>query len=114
MTRATLQVDLVHSCIALLKSKTKDDQVKRDVVNRLEAAGTFDAIREILSSLEAQIRVQIQELGGNAMLEKIVDILAQDYTKQTNSHDRLVKQHWTQEQILTNQWRTTMFLQERK
>ena len=46
----------------------------------MHETGTFDATVDKLKTLESQARQEVAALGGNKLLEGLLDLLAKDYS----------------------------------
>jgi len=64
-----------HQIINIIRQRPKDLEVKRYCVNLLEKFGSFAYTRETLRQLEAEANAEIQQLGGNPHLEKVMEEL---------------------------------------
>jgi len=61
--------------INILRQRTKDINVKRYCVSLLDKFGSFQYTRETLLRLDLDARKEIEKLGGNPILEKVLDEL---------------------------------------
>ncbi|XP_020295959.1 geranylgeranyl pyrophosphate synthase isoform X2 [Pseudomyrmex gracilis] len=68
--------------INILRQRTKDIEVKRYCVKLLEKFGSFKYTEEVLLDLDAKARAEIERLGGNPLLVKILDELKNWDTKE--------------------------------
>ncbi|KAK2579849.1 hypothetical protein KPH14_007532 [Odynerus spinipes] len=59
----------------ILRQRTKDVEVKRYCVNLLEKFGSFAYTRCVLESLDKKAREEVERLGGNPLLVKVLDEL---------------------------------------
>lgn len=59
----------------ILKQRTKDVELKKYAVEYMRETGAFERTRAKLDELVAAIRLELTRLGGNAILESIVDAL---------------------------------------
>lgn len=59
----------------ILHQKTKDVNVKRYCVSLLEKFGSFEYTRQTLRQLDLDARKEIEKLGGNPVLERVLDEL---------------------------------------
>ncbi|XP_012266400.1 geranylgeranyl pyrophosphate synthase isoform X2 [Athalia rosae] len=59
----------------ILRHRTTDVEVKRYCVTLLEKFGSFGHTREVLMELDMKARAEVQRLGGNPLLIKILDEL---------------------------------------
>ena len=62
-----------HSGILL--QRTRDVELKKYCVTLLEKFGSLKYTRHTLEKLDAEMRAEIAKLGGNPMLEDILDEL---------------------------------------
>ncbi|KAJ3413114.1 geranylgeranyl pyrophosphate synthetase [Chytridiales sp. JEL 0842] len=68
--------------INILKQRTTDVDIKKYAISLMEKTKTFEATVKKLKELELEARNEIARLGGNNLLEAIIDYLAKDYTPQ--------------------------------
>ncbi|XP_018305764.1 geranylgeranyl pyrophosphate synthase isoform X2 [Mycetomoellerius zeteki] len=61
--------------INILRQRTKDIEVKRYCVKLLEKFGSFEYTRNVLEELDSTARAEIERLGGNPLLVRILDEL---------------------------------------
>lgn len=61
--------------INILRQRTKDMDVKRYCVSLLDKFGSFDYTRQTLVQLDLDARREIEKLGGNPILERVLDEL---------------------------------------
>ncbi|XP_018378172.1 PREDICTED: geranylgeranyl pyrophosphate synthase-like [Trachymyrmex cornetzi] len=59
--------------INILKQRSKNIKVKRYCAEVLESYGSFKYARDVLDELEKKIRTDVDRLGGNPLLIKILD-----------------------------------------
>ncbi|KAG7198914.1 hypothetical protein KM043_015731 [Ampulex compressa] len=59
----------------ILRQRTKDVEVKRYCVNLLEKFGSFNYTRNVLEELDLKARDEVERLGGNPLLIKVLDEL---------------------------------------
>lgn len=59
----------------ILRQRTKDVEVKKYCVTLLEKFGSFDYTRTILAELDKKARDEVERLGGNPLLIKVLDDL---------------------------------------
>lgn len=57
----------------ILKQRTTDVQVKDRCMKLLEEYGSLKYVRNVLEELNAEIRTEIDRLGGNPLLTKILE-----------------------------------------
>ncbi|KAI9318160.1 isoprenoid synthase domain-containing protein [Dichotomocladium elegans] len=62
--------------LSILKKRSGSVEIKQYALQLLEQTGTFDYCRQFLSEIEAEVRQEIRRLGGNTMLEEIMDSLS--------------------------------------
>jgi len=72
----------VISLIDILRQRPKDIEVKRHCIKLLEKFGSFKYTRNVLEELDAKARSEIDRLGGNPLLIKILDELKNWDTKE--------------------------------
>ncbi|XP_011883338.1 PREDICTED: geranylgeranyl pyrophosphate synthase isoform X1 [Vollenhovia emeryi] len=65
----------------ILRQRTKDIEVKRHCIKLLERFGSFKYTRNVLEELDSTARSEIERLGGNPLLVKILDELKNWDTK---------------------------------
>lgn len=56
-----------------MRQRTKNVEVKRYCVNLLEKFGSFAYTRKVLEALDKKARDEIERLGGNPLLTKLLD-----------------------------------------
>ncbi len=61
--------------INILRQRTTDVEVKKYCVRLLEEAGSFKYTKEVLVSLDDQVRREVKKLGGNEVLDTVMDEL---------------------------------------
>lgn len=61
--------------ISIVRQRTKDTDVKRYCVSLLEKLGSFEYTRQTMLRLDLEARRAIAELGGNPILEHVLDEL---------------------------------------
>lgn len=59
----------------ILRQRTKDIELKRYCIKLLEKFGSFKYTRNVLEELDSTARAEIERLGGNPLLVKILDEL---------------------------------------
>ncbi|EZA58642.1 Geranylgeranyl pyrophosphate synthase [Ooceraea biroi] len=59
----------------ILRQRPKEIEVKRHCVQLLEKFGSFEYTRRALEEWDAKTRIEIERLGGNPLLKKILDSL---------------------------------------
>lgn len=64
-----------HQIINILRQRTKDMDVKRYCVSLLDKFGSFEYTRQTLIQLDLDARQEIEKLGGNPILERVLDEL---------------------------------------
>lgn len=60
----------------ILKQRSNSVELKQFALQLLEKTDTFNYCRKFLQVLETEAREEIKLLGGNRMLEKIMDALS--------------------------------------
>ncbi|KAF2368606.1 Polyprenyl synthetase [Trinorchestia longiramus] len=61
--------------INIIRQRPKDTEVKRYCVSLLEKYGSLAYTRDMLRQLEQQAKEEIEKLGGNPLLVKVIDSL---------------------------------------
>ncbi|OLY85236.1 Geranylgeranyl pyrophosphate synthase [Smittium mucronatum] len=69
-----------------MRQKTRDESVKQYAANLILESGSFAYTEAYLASLESQIRMEIDHLGGNPKLSSIMDALSLNPPPHPNSH----------------------------
>ncbi|XP_072747320.1 terpene synthase isoform X3 [Anoplolepis gracilipes] len=75
-------VSLIMPDKDILRQRTKDIEVKRHCIKLLEKFGSFKYTRGVLEELDMKARAEIDRLGGNPFLIKILDELKNWDTKE--------------------------------
>ncbi|XP_070159211.1 terpene synthase isoform X1 [Polyergus mexicanus] len=75
-------VSLIMPDKDILRQRTKDIEVKRHCIKLLEKFGSFKYTRSVLEEMDMQARIEIERLGGNPLLIKILDELKNWDTKE--------------------------------
>lgn len=57
----------------ILRQRTRDVEVKKYCISLLDKYGSFSYTRKTLESLDAEARAEIQRLGGNPLMESVLD-----------------------------------------
>lgn len=60
----------------ILSQKPTSVEVKKYALEIISRTGTFEYVREFLQKKEAEARREIESLGGNILLEKVLDTLS--------------------------------------
>lgn len=85
MTEGKFSFPIIHSIrtdptnrqlLNILKQRSNSTELKLFALQLLEKTNTFAYCRQFLQVLETEAREEIQMLGGNRMLEKIMDALS--------------------------------------
>lgn len=85
LTEGKFSFPIIHSIRAdpsnrqllnILQKRSNSVELKQYALQLLERTQTFAYCRQYLTDLEARVREEIQDRGGNIMLEKIMDSLA--------------------------------------
>ncbi|KAI9472294.1 MAG: geranylgeranyl pyrophosphate synthase [Benjaminiella poitrasii] len=85
LTEGKFSFPIIHSIRAdptnrqllnILKQRSNSIELKQHALQILEKTNTFSYCRQFLQVLEDEARNEIQMLGGNRMLEKIMDVLS--------------------------------------
>jgi len=74
-TRENLCMCLNYHQSDILRQRTRDVELKKYCVTLLEKFGSLKYTRHTLEKLDAEMRAEIAKLGGNPMLEDILDEL---------------------------------------
>ncbi|XP_071559542.1 terpene synthase-like [Temnothorax nylanderi] len=77
-----LKYDDDRQIINILKQRTTDTNLKSYCVTLLEKFGSFKYTRDILKELNKKIRIEIERLGGNPFLVKMLN----EYENEVLSH----------------------------
>ncbi|KAK1118956.1 Geranylgeranyl pyrophosphate synthase, variant 2 [Melipona bicolor] len=72
----------------ILRQRTKDIEVKRYCVNLLEKFGSFAYTRTVLEELDKKARNEVQRLGGNPLLVRLLDELINWKDCDPQQHDK--------------------------
>jgi len=70
-----LNISLNDHQPGILRQRTGDVELKKYCVTLLEKFGSLKYTRHTLEELDAEIRAEVAKLGGNPMLEDILDDL---------------------------------------
>ncbi|KAG5323008.1 GGPPS synthase, partial [Acromyrmex heyeri] len=70
-----LYISLIMLNKDIVRQRTKDIEVKRHCIKLLERFGSFEYTRNVLEELDSTARAEIERLGGNPLLVKILDEL---------------------------------------
>jgi len=68
-----LNISLNYKQSVILRKRTKDVELKKYCVTLLEMFGSLRYTRHTLEELDAELRAEVSKLGGNPMLEDILD-----------------------------------------
>jgi hypothetical protein len=61
--------------LSILKQRTTDEEVKKYAQSLMRAAGSLIHTREKCKALKLEITEQVEKLGGNAPLMKLIEAL---------------------------------------
>lgn len=61
--------------IDILRQRTRDVEVKKYCVSLLEKTGSFRYTREILDSLDKEVRSEVEQFGPNPIMTNLLDEL---------------------------------------
>eukprot|EP01127_Copromyxa_protea_P003449 TRINITY_DN1326_c0_g1_i1.p1 TRINITY_DN1326_c0_g1~~TRINITY_DN1326_c0_g1_i1.p1 ORF type:complete len:259 (-),score=59.95 TRINITY_DN1326_c0_g1_i1:74-850(-) len=64
-----------HQLGNILKQRTTNDDLKRHAISLMEECGSFKYTLEVMEGLSAEIDAKIKALGGNKVLEHMMDVL---------------------------------------
>lgn len=56
----------------ILRQRTEDVEVKKFCIGLLEEAGSFDYTREVMRGLDREITGEIERLGGNPVISRVM------------------------------------------
>jgi len=82
LTEGKFSFPIIHSIratpanrqlMSILRQRTEDVALKRFAIELVEKSGSFAYTREVLLKLEADLLTEIERLGGNPMLVKVVE-----------------------------------------
>ena len=59
----------------ILRQRTTDLELKKYCVKLLENYGSFEYTRKVLEGLDQKVRQEVEKLGGNVHLVKLMDDL---------------------------------------
>ncbi|KAJ8653345.1 hypothetical protein O0I10_010996 [Lichtheimia ornata] len=85
LTEGKFSFPIIHSIrsdpnnrqlLNILKKRSDSLEIKQYALQLLERTGTFDYCRKFLANIEVEARKEIEQLGGNSKLEKIMDMLS--------------------------------------
>ena len=65
----------------ILSQRTEDVNLKRYFLKQLEEAGTFEYTSKQLEKLANAVRVEVERLGGNPLLEEYIETMEADRNK---------------------------------
>jgi geranylgeranyl diphosphate synthase type 3 len=68
-----LNMSLNYNQSEILRQRTEEVEVKKHCITLLEMFGSLSYTRRTLEELDAEIRAEVAKLGGNPMLEDILD-----------------------------------------
>uniref|UniRef100_A0A2P2I675 Geranylgeranyl pyrophosphate synthase-like n=1 Tax=Hirondellea gigas TaxID=1518452 RepID=A0A2P2I675_9CRUS len=81
-----------HQVINILRQRPKDNEIKRYCVSLLEKYGSLAYTQQTLNQIYDQAMAEIERLGGNPLLEKILDSLkCKTPGHDSNSPDKTVR-----------------------
>ncbi|KAJ1677383.1 hypothetical protein EV182_006294, partial [Spiromyces aspiralis] len=75
----------------ILRQRTKDRKIKEYAISLLRGPKTFEYTLNALSDLENDIRQEIDTLGGNAFLSKLLDKFCASIAKTLRHQDKVDK-----------------------
>ena len=70
-----LNVSLNYQQSGILRQRTGDVELKKYCLKLLEKFGSLSYTRQTLQELDAEVRAEVAKLGGNPMLEDVLDEL---------------------------------------
>jgi geranylgeranyl diphosphate synthase type 3 len=69
-----------HQVINILRQRTEDVDLKKHCVECLKKTGSLAYTEKVLDGIVAEARGEIDRLGGNPILSKIIDALTAVHT----------------------------------
>ena len=90
----------------ILRQRTQDVEVKKYFISLLEKFGSFSHTRRTLEKLDAEARAEVAKLGGNPVLEDVLDEML-DWKRNTdektqNSEDPVLP--WVMSVLFMGGW----------
>jgi len=88
LTEGKFSFPIIHSIratptnrqlMSILRQRTEDISLKRFAIDLVEKSGSFEYTRGVLVKLEEELLAEIERLGGNPMLVKVVEKLSALY-----------------------------------
>lgn len=79
---------LTLTLIDILRQRTRNVDVKKYCVKLLDNFGSFEHTRKVLTQLDADARKEVENLGGNPLMIKILDGLrtwSYNFDEKTNN-----------------------------
>ena len=61
--------------LKILKQRTNDVEIKKFCISLLEASGSFEYTRHVLESLDRAICSEVERLGGNSIVTRVMEEL---------------------------------------
>eukprot|EP01102_Stenamoeba_stenopodia_P011454 TRINITY_DN3520_c0_g1_i2.p1 TRINITY_DN3520_c0_g1~~TRINITY_DN3520_c0_g1_i2.p1 ORF type:complete len:165 (+),score=17.72 TRINITY_DN3520_c0_g1_i2:812-1306(+) len=78
-----------HRLLNILKQRTEDVEIKKYAVSYMKGMGSFDYTEAALKEIEKDIVAEMQQLGGNPLLEAITNELMIGTSKENNNSSSL-------------------------
>ena len=78
-----LDVSLNYHKSGILQQRTEDVKLKKYFVTLLENFGSLSYTRRTLEELDAELRAEVAKLGGNPVLEDVLDEML-DWKRETD------------------------------
>jgi len=66
---------LTADYLDILKQRTEDVEIKKYAVSYMKGMGSFEYTERVLKDIEKDIKTEMQQLGGNPLLEAIANEL---------------------------------------
>lgn len=64
---------LTSNHLDILRQRTRNVDVKKYCVKLLDSFGSFEHTRKVLTQLDTDARTEVENLGGNPLMIKILD-----------------------------------------
>lgn len=79
---------LTGNLLDILRQRTRNVDVKKYCIKLLDNFGSFEHTRKVLTQLDADARKEVENLGGNPLMIKILDGLrtwSYNFDEKTNN-----------------------------
>ncbi|XP_040565275.1 terpene synthase [Lepeophtheirus salmonis] len=64
-----------NQIINILRKRTTEDSIKKHCIHLLEQCGSFEYTKNVLKDLDSKARTEVHRLGGNPLLDALLDEL---------------------------------------